>query len=440
MSTRRRIVTRILMSAAPLATSACGAGAPTPHARSGRAPDVVLITIDTLRAPTVWAATAMRLPNPHARRARETGCSLRGGGGASPAHGAVACFRADGAHAAGHGVRDNGRYVLPRAVRTLAEDFHQAGYRTAAFVSGFPLKRRFGFDRGFDSYDDHLPRGKDARRTAYVERTADRTTDAALAWLALVRARRRPLLPRVHYLRPARALRGTRRAMVGAASPYDGEIGFVDTQLGRLLRGARRAARGGAACSARDGRPRREPRRARRGHARHLRLRRHRSRAVLVAGPGVSRARGRRPSPARSTCRPTLLDYAGLAPRTTQGRSLRPRRWPATRRRAGLLRIAPSAASVRLGAAALRGATAKHKRSRRRASSSTTSCRMRPRRGPLGSGARGGSRRCGASSSARWRSTRRTPNRRWTRARENGSRRSATSARGGGSAPRAHGA
>ena len=107
--------------------------------------------------------------------------------------------------------------MLPRAVRTLAEDFHQAGYRTAAFVSGFPLKRRFGFDRGFDSYDDHLPRGKDARRTAYVERTADRTTDAALAWLRSSERGDAPFFLWVHYFDPHAPYEAPAEAMVGAA-------------------------------------------------------------------------------------------------------------------------------------------------------------------------------------------------------------------------------
>ena len=114
----------------------------------------------------------------------------------------------------GHGVRDNGAYVLPEGARSVAEDFRQAGYRTAGFVSGFPLKRRFGFDRGFDTYDDQLPRGKDARRTAYVERTADRTTEAALRWLETATPPGSPaeaLLPVGALLRPARALRGPGR-------------------------------------------------------------------------------------------------------------------------------------------------------------------------------------------------------------------------------------
>ena len=52
-------------------------------------------------------------------------------------------------------------------IPTIAEALRQAGYRTAAFISGFPLDRRFGLDRGFVLYDDRLPLA---------------TTSAALLW------------------------------------------------------------------------------------------------------------------------------------------------------------------------------------------------------------------------------------------------------------------
>jgi arylsulfatase A-like enzyme/Tfp pilus assembly protein PilF len=133
-----------------------------------------------------------------------------------------------------HGVRDNGDYVLPDAIPTLAEAFHDAGYRTAAFVSGFPLDRRFGLARGFDVYDDHLPHGDDRRRSAYVERRADLTTAAARSWLE--DAPTAPWFLWVHYFDPHSPYEPPPAlAARFAGHPYDGEIAFVDAQLGALL-------------------------------------------------------------------------------------------------------------------------------------------------------------------------------------------------------------
>ena len=216
----------------------------------------------------------------------------------------------------GHGVRDNGAYVLPAGVRSVAEDFRQAGYRTAGFVSGYPLKRRFGFDRGFDTYDDQLPRGKDARRTAYVERTADRTTDAAIRWLEAASPPGHRGSPSSCGCTTSTRTRPTRRRpsrCAGVASPYDGEIAFVDAQLGRLLRRVEEVGKGAPTLvlvTADHGESLGEH-----GEDTHgiflydstIRV------PFILAGPGVPAG-----SVARTVARgidvaPTLLDYAGLA-------------------------------------------------------------------------------------------------------------------------------
>jgi arylsulfatase A-like enzyme len=54
-----------------------------------------------------------------------------------------------------HGVQREGDQLSPRAV-TLAELLKKAGYCTAAFAPNPSLSRRFGFDQGFDLYDDRI--------------------------------------------------------------------------------------------------------------------------------------------------------------------------------------------------------------------------------------------------------------------------------------------
>jgi arylsulfatase A-like enzyme/Tfp pilus assembly protein PilF len=224
----------------------------------------------------------------------------------------------------GHGFRDNGGFALPPSVKTAAEDFRQAGYRTAAFVSGFPLDRRFGFDRGFETYDDHLPRGNDRRRTPYVERFADATTDAALRWLGT--APPAPFFLWVHYYdphapyEPPGALAERFRN-----APYDGEIAFVDTQLARLLRALEeKGALAGTVvlATADHGESLGEH-----GEGTHglfvydstLRV------PWIVAGPGVAAGRVSATVARGIDVLPTLLDYAGLPGRPAiEGRSLRP--------------------------------------------------------------------------------------------------------------------
>jgi choline-sulfatase len=207
-----------------------------PAASPGR-PNVLLVTIDTLRADHVGCYGHPGLATPVldglASRGVRFGTAVAHVPLTAPSHASILTGRTP----LGHGLRDNGGFALPDDAKSLAEDFRQAGYRTAAFVSGFPLDRRFGFDRGFQTYDDHLPRGNDPRRTPYVERTADRTTEAVLKWLEAAPAGAAAFFLWVHYYDPHAPYEPPAELLARfPSSPYDGEIAFVDAQLGRLLR------------------------------------------------------------------------------------------------------------------------------------------------------------------------------------------------------------
>jgi arylsulfatase A-like enzyme len=153
---------------------------------------------------------------------------------------------------------------------TLAELYRDAGYETAAVVNVDFLTRSFGTTQGFEHVDFEVY--PDNVRV----RPADRTTDAALAWLRGPRTR--PFLLLVHYFDPhtiyappagyrerfaAPADRepggwtfGTRAQIVAerngrvtfdeatirrAERLYNGEVAHTDHEVGRLLDGLREA-------------------------------------------------------------------------------------------------------------------------------------------------------------------------------------------------------
>ena len=287
-------------------------------------PNVLLVTIDTCRADHIgcygYRAAATPTLDGLAARGVRFSTAVAHVPLTGPSHTSILTSRTP----LGHGVRDNGSYVLPPSVPTLAEAFRQAGYRTAAFVSGYPLKRRFGLDRGFDTYDDQLPRGKDARRTAYVERTADRTTDATLRWLDAPPApHTAPFFLWVHYFDPHAPYEAPAEYASRAASPYDGEIAFVDAQLARLIQHVDVAAKGAPLLilvTADHGESLGEH-----GEDTHgifvydstLRV------PFILAGPGVPQGRVADTVARGIDVAPTLLDYAGLAGTGMEGRSLR---------------------------------------------------------------------------------------------------------------------
>jgi arylsulfatase A-like enzyme/Flp pilus assembly protein TadD len=293
---------------------------------SRESPNVLFVTIDTLRADRLgcYGHTAAVTPTIDGLAAR--GVRFATAVAHVPLTGPSHASLLTGRTPLGHGFRDNGGYVLPAQAKTAAEDFRQAGYRTAAFVSGFPLDRRFGFDRGFETYDDHLPKGNDPRRTPYVERPADATTDAVLRWLAGPESGPSPFFLWVHYYDPHAPYEPPGDlAERFRAAPYDGEIAFVDGQLGRLLRAIEEKgalARTLVLVTADHGEGLGEH-----GEGTHglfvydatLRI------PWILAGPHVTAGRVS-PTVARGIdVLPTLLDYAGAAlPAGVEGRSLRP--------------------------------------------------------------------------------------------------------------------
>jgi choline-sulfatase len=210
---------------------------PPPPAAPPDRPNVLLITIDTLRADRVGCYGYRNAATPTLDALAARGVRFETAVAHTPLTGPSHASILTGLSPLGHGFRNNSGFVLAPAVRTAAQDFKQAGYRTGAVISGFPLDRRFGFDRGFDAYEDHLPRGNDPRRTPYVERPANATTDAALRWLASADAGQSTRwFLWVHYYDPHAPYEPPGDlATRYAASPYDGEVAFVDRELGRLL-------------------------------------------------------------------------------------------------------------------------------------------------------------------------------------------------------------
>ena len=227
MRPRTRGASAALGAALVLAAAAATAAEPPRAAR--HRPDLLLITIDTLRPDALgWIGHSNDTPAIDALAARGfrfpravTPVPLT-----LPAHASIMT----GQVPRRHGIRDNGQTFGAKAA-TLAESLHAAGWTTAAFVSGFPLQRLFGLDRGFDHYDDTLPEGREGWR----ERIATDTTDAALAW---IRAAREPWFVWVHYYdphypyEPPRAFWGP-----GERGAYLGEVRFTDLAIERLWDG-----------------------------------------------------------------------------------------------------------------------------------------------------------------------------------------------------------
>ncbi len=199
----------------------------------GFASDVVLVTIDTLRADAPRFAGNAAAETPHLDGLAASGWVFARAHAHSvmtlPSHANLLTGRLPYEH----GVRDNAGFVLPESVPTAAEAFAGGGFRTAAFVAAFPLDARYGLDRGFEVYDDSYPEGS-TRGFAVAERSGEEVVATAVSWWERHEGEPRFLWvhlyePHVPYEPPAPF------SARFAEEPYLGEVAAADDYLGRLL-------------------------------------------------------------------------------------------------------------------------------------------------------------------------------------------------------------
>jgi len=202
---------------------------------AARGADVVLVTIDTLRADALGFTGNAKVKTPLLDRLAAAGRVYTD----THAHNVVTLPShtniLTGLYPFAHGVRDNSGFTLGRAVPTLATRLHDAGYATAAFVGAFPLDSRYGLSRGFDVYDDHYPLGSNPDEFLMAERRGDQVVAAAQSWWSSQPAGKPRFLwvhlydPHAPYDPPEPFASRYRDA------PYLGEVAAVDSFLTPLL-------------------------------------------------------------------------------------------------------------------------------------------------------------------------------------------------------------
>ena len=202
-------------------------------------PNILLITVDTTRADHLPSYGYKGVRTPNLDSLAKQGVLFRQCATTAPltlpAHSSIMT----GTYPTYHGVRINGNTALSAEHLTLAEEFSANGYRTGAFVGAFVLDGRWGLNQGFDHYDDQFDLKKYKKLDlGLVQRPANQVVDAALGWLD--GEKEKPFFAWVHLYdphtpyappEPYRSEYGS----TGVLGLYDGEIAFMDEQIGRCL-------------------------------------------------------------------------------------------------------------------------------------------------------------------------------------------------------------
>ncbi len=267
-------------------------------------PNLLLITLDTTRADHLgaWGWPHARTPNLDALAARGTRFARCDTAApiTLPSHTTIHT----GQLPPRHGVRDNGTFSLPQEAVTVAERLAARGYDTGAVVSATVLARRYGLAQGFRLYDDDL----EQQGPGASERPADAANRAAQALLDQLKP---PFFLWVHYFDPHEPYAPPSEFLAAAQGPhaaYDGEIAFMDAQLGQLLKDFERRGGGVTVVTGDHGEMLGEG-----GELTHGLLLQQGARRVplLIAGQGVAKGRTIDCLVRTADITPTLLALAG---------------------------------------------------------------------------------------------------------------------------------
>ncbi len=159
----------------PLFLAGCG------KKRPGKRPNIIVLTVDTLRADHTsmhgYHRDTTPVINAFAKSAMVFDNAVVSRGSTRPSYASMLT----GLYPYRHGIY-NSQGVLSDTLVTLPKVLKKAGYHTAAFVGNFVLVGELsGCDQGFDVYDDRIEQ-QELNRPNY-ERTAAATLKATLEWL-----------------------------------------------------------------------------------------------------------------------------------------------------------------------------------------------------------------------------------------------------------------
>ena len=215
------------------ALTAAQATAQTPQKS---APNVVLITIDTLRADHLGCYGYKQIKTPNIDGLAADSSRFERAYTVVPVTLPSHTAMLTGTYPMLSGMHDFSANKLSPQQGTMATVLKQAGYATGAVVASAVLDSRFGLNQGFDFYYDHFDFSRlEEANLDEMERPGNVVADQALDWLG--KNSQKKFFLWMHLYDPHYPYRPPKPySHEYAAQPYDGEIAFADEQVGRLLR------------------------------------------------------------------------------------------------------------------------------------------------------------------------------------------------------------
>lgn len=201
---------------------------------TGAPPDVVVVTLDTMRADRIGAYGYAGARTDTIDKLAAEGLRFEQAISPLPLTIPSHATMFTGLFPFHHNIRSNGDNVLASTFTTLAERLRDEGWVTGASVAAFVTTRQWGFGQGFQAFFDQMPEDGD-KNYWHTERDGQTVVDDALNWVATQPADK-PVFLWVHlYDAHFPYVAKGDYATTMADRPYDAEIAYVDDQIGRLV-------------------------------------------------------------------------------------------------------------------------------------------------------------------------------------------------------------
>ncbi len=205
--------------------------------------NLILISLDTVRADVAYSGKFKTI-----ERLRKEGTTFLNAVASSPL---TPCSHATvftGLQPFHHGVRHLFKEKIAKKSKTITQYLKSRGYKTGAIVSCPGMNKWYGFSKGFDYYDDQIPRladGSDPLKTVDVKKRgtalkrAEVVVKRSLQWLKKNEDKKFFLF--IHFFDAHWPYKAPKK--YGGNNKYEEEVAYSDHYLGVFLDTLRKAGR-----------------------------------------------------------------------------------------------------------------------------------------------------------------------------------------------------
>jgi arylsulfatase A-like enzyme/Flp pilus assembly protein TadD len=237
----RAVARRRLLPAALLLACVVLCGTMLAAPASAAPPNVVLITIDTVRSDHVGCYGDQDAHTPNLDALAREGVLFQTAVTSVPLTFPSHCSILTGTYPTLHGVRDNLGYTFGGDPPTIAMLLKARGYETAAFVSAEVLDTQRGLNRGFDTYSSPFHRRMGWNKPLVADpgelrRPAEKVVQDALSWMSSQpRGREKPFFIWIHFYDAHLPYSPPPQFRAMLPNPYDAAIAYADNCVGTFL-------------------------------------------------------------------------------------------------------------------------------------------------------------------------------------------------------------